>query len=597
MSWLSAVALYFNKVPLSLVSSSASARESIEESGYTLPYRVAKEDAVSLQVKEETPDSKFVEVTVNCKEFPKPLLQSLAWWIQRKRTDEGVRRVHLICILRESNEFPTLQGTLAFPRDSSRLPLKSLCVQRPSVVGPIEVQLTELDVASLEHFDMRTSKCVLNLGNILLHATQLKTLKLPVSGEPESVWLRKLTTLEVLHITACDFSILEAIGDLPHLRELEVAVTVKVKEMNKPFRFTTGALENITLRGPFFAALDFLSAAPNLQIVRMNGCDVESLSPLKSCPKIRRIEAQSCERLSSIDDIFKDGDDNRLLASLEELDFTFSPLSDIECIGKCKALKSVRFAQCRKLKYLAPFAGNTSITKLIVIGCSVSDWDTLATCTALRVLHCGGPQLTSAAPFAALTGLTELHFSAAYFDSIEPLSSLVGLRILELSNCGKVSSVAALRSCDQLQEVDLASSGVASLEGLGSCTQLKKVRLSFCRKVTSLLPLKGLREIREIIAVRSGIQSLQGIEECEQMEVLDFTQCKDLASISAVSNMKCLYKLLLGDCQLIKDIKPLVGCTSLQLLNLTNCDHISSCEPLRGLPRLHTVYGKPEFTK
>ncbi len=181
-------------------------------------------------------------------------------------------------------------------------------------------------------------------------------------------------------------------------------------------------------------------------------------------------------------------------------------------------------------------------------------------------------------------GLDDRDVSNAWFLSMNKLISI------DLSNNKDFTNLGGLMNSinDDLNQIHLANTGVYSLASLSEFEDLHMIDISGC-EVESLEPLSNLKNVTYIAADDNKLESLDGIQgmakldtlsasgnglksieavnECSYLERVDLSGNK-LTDISPLAKSRITLKKLLLDDNDIKDMSPLSGMRSLELLSI-----------------------------
>ncbi|KAG1667191.1 hypothetical protein FOA52_004186 [Chlamydomonas sp. UWO 241] len=119
------------------------------------------------------------------------------------------------------------------------------------------------------------------------------------------------------------------------------------------------------------------------------------------------------------------------------------------------------------------------------------------------------------------------------------------LQVVDVSDCAKLTSIYAVRSCVQLRCLRMVGVGVSDLSPLGACSQLEELSLGSNILVTSLAPLKACPRLR---VLDLDLYSFQSVLRGQALDLqLTCTQLALPPSIIASLDMTTLVQQL-GSC-------------------------------------------------
>jgi Leucine-rich repeat (LRR) protein len=325
----------------------------------------------------------------------------------------------------------------------------------------------------------------LNYG--LSHTIHLTTLSLACLNMVQHLELPQTT--QVLHVQGC--ATLRSISNAPNLLELHVSYCNRLRSIP--------SLESLT-------------------VLKMAACRIEVPSGLM--PNLRQLDT---------DFFLSSRNAPHAIASctaLENVRMYSDVITSLSFLAPLTNLHSLVMWQCNALQDLRGLSGLSSLARLQLSGCRLSDMSLLslerlqkltylelesdaltndglssvAKLLALKELYINCCKLTSNGlrRLAPLQSLEVFHLTRAFYvEDISPLSRLTNLRNVQLSSLIQLGSVEPLSSLPLLSSVTLEHCRVLnSLQGLGKLPLLDYLCLDGCDSITrtglwALMPAKG----------------------------------------------------------------------------------------------------------
>ena len=349
-----------------------------------------------------------------------------------------------------------------------------------------------------------------------------------------------------------------------------------------------------------------LAPLQNLTLLDIGESSIEDISPLSSSTKLKTLNLGKCRELRSV----------AALAScldLESLDLHQVQLLDIAPLALLTKLSHLNLEKARvSSNDLSPLQPLLQLQELNINGLYPPPTTTLACVTGsecLKILNLGHLSmiiatlfLPASCPEGCLSRLQELDLS---FGDSRDLSSITSLDLLslkkfkmtsnpyierlagpchwpslvvvDLSDCKVLADISAFTNCLQIEEVDLSGTNVSSLAPLAGC-QLRVLNLSCCYSLSDSLEMLDGSKLSVVRMRRCYYtQSISFLAKAHNLQELNIgdTAVKDLSPLEG-SSLRVLYA---NNCR-ISDLRPLGGLSSLETLDLSECNCLTSIEPL-----------------
>jgi hypothetical protein len=240
--------------------------------------------------------------------------------------------------------------------------------------------------------------------------------------------------------------------------------------------------------------------------------------------------------------------------SLENLSIRLDHLTGLTEVGALSTLKELDIQYCDEITTLEPLAGLSRLRRFSLVRCDrISSLKGIQTMTALETLE-----------LRDLSGVTSM-------PGLSKLAKLTSLT-LHLENLGDISGLRGLPSIQELVIMPVNRS--LDLSVIGSLTPLNKLKLSYS-EIADIRPLS----------------SLNGLEE---LSLYSFKKLTDLRPLGMLIRLKKLYLI---ECNDLRNIRPLIGCRSLNHLSLAYQEEVEGFEIISELPELISMAGYPESRK
>ena len=234
---------------------------------------------------------------------------------------------------------------------------------------------------------------------------------------------------------------------------------------------------------------------------------------------------------------------------------------------------------------IVPLSNMMSLTRLTLIGHSITDISPLAELTGLRWLSLENNQISDISSLAELTSLEELCLRRNQISDLSPIAGLTNLESLWLDD-SEISDITPLAGLTNINRLGLSDNQISDITPLAELTNLESLFL--CSNETGdLSPLAGLTGLTRLGLSDnqiSDISPLAGLTGLIRLEIRH-NQISDISPLTGLASLRNLY---LAENQ-ISDISPLAGLTNLAFLNLSRnqINDLSHLSGLNGLIRLN----------
>ena len=250
---------------------------------------------------------------------------------------------------------------------------------------------------------------------------------------------------------------------------------------------------------------------------------------------------------------------------------------------------------------LSPLAGLTKLTKLILVGKSISNLSPLAgltNLTELELWYIGFGSVSDISPLAELTNLKSLYFRYARISDFSPLGRLTNLKSLTVTYCSlsnissmggfthltslnlygnSIRDISPLAGLTNLTSLNLSDNPISRLSPLAELTNLTELSLGYSTSISDPSPLVGLTNLTSLFLIRTSISDFSFLAGLTDLTSLALSE-NSISDLSPVAGLTHLTSLGL-DRNSISDISPLTGLTHLTRLGLSN-NSISDISPL-----------------
>jgi internalin A len=235
-------------------------------------------------------------------------------------------------------------------------------------------------------------------------------------------------------------------------------------------------------------------------------------------------------------------------------------ITDLSPLGKLPALSLLRVAGCgahnfsfvhelalaslqirnERVDSLAPLAGETQLTELVLVDTGNADLSVTAGLVQLSSLIVNKNAVVSAAPLAGLTELTQLSLDDNGITDLAPLAGLTKLVELSFRN-NAVSSVAPLANLRKLETLALSNNRVTDLAPIAGLTGLTSLAIDQ-NAIASFAPLRDLVELTALNLNRTGLTSLAAIATNTKIVSLFISDnpVTDLAALTQLAPLRVL---------------------------------------------------------
>ncbi|MFK7768488.1 MAG: leucine-rich repeat domain-containing protein [Mariniblastus sp.] len=193
--------------------------------------------------------------------------------------------------------------------------------------------------------------------------------------------IAKLTGIKRLTLTGktTDLSFLDNLNKLEYLDCYSSRIASGVEAIRGKVN-----LEAVTLRNFEIRDLSVFAESPQLRVLMLNGKDIESLGPLKACPKLERVKINAQRGMDEPLGAIKDYEALLSLSKLVQLDIGGSDFSDLNLVVHMP-LSSLDISNT-KVVDLSPLKDSKSLTVINLTACKIDDYSPLTTIPTLRLI-------------------------------------------------------------------------------------------------------------------------------------------------------------------------------------------------------------------
>lgn len=332
--------------------------------------------------------------------------------------------------------------------------------------------------------------------------------------------LRDLRGLRRLKIRggAGRITTLQPLADLGSLLTLDVGqIQLSTKE---PISLAplAGCPELLTLKIVATRLTDVaaIGQCPNLRVLDLDACEVDSLDFLKSTPRIERL------RLLGANHAFPSYEPISRLPRLRELGISLNPQAtdqNLAVLKRLTGLQEISVFSCREITSLDFLSGNAGLRVINASGChSLADITALARLSFLEEVDLARAKITDIAPLAGKDYLIKVDLAHTAVTDLTPLAGSRHLRSLTLSR-SEVTDLSVLSGIRKLSHLNLSGTRVVDISPLKDCLHLHNLSLAGTA-VTDLSALAGLTELRLLNLTGTQIADftpLHGLVELDQI--------------------------------------------------------------------------------
>lgn len=277
----------------------------------------------------------------------------------------------------------------------------------------------------------------------------------------ETLW-QKLEQCESLTLKKNNITSLEGLGRaLPNLKELTILFADREQAQIEDFLplAELSHLEALYVRYDAGKELDFsfLAQMDTVTELLFYKCDLKDASFLREMPQ------------------------------LESLTLRYTSVGDLAVLENLSKLVELEIYNDSSLMHVKTIGELTSIQRLKIENCRISDIRFLAGMTELRELDLNDNFITDISPLAGLLQLERLELAENKICDLSPLGGLDKLCELDLSR-NQISDIAVLKKLPYLSAVDIAHNLVQDISPLANKPELLYLSMS-CNPFTDLRPV------------------------------------------------------------------------------------------------------------
>ena len=392
-------------------------------------------------------------------------------------------------------------------------------------------------------------------------------------------------------------------------------------------------LMSVTLTGNPISDFTPLHGKPDLKTLYINDTAITDFSQLHALTSLTLLNANGnwitadqdaalyaalpdCEIYAGINgfliyDITIGG--NTYRSDITELDLNGAGLSDVTPLPQFSAVTNLNLSNNR-ITWITPMAEMYGLTRLDLSYNRISNISALSTMGSLAYLNLEENSVTDLSPLAGKTALTELNLNGnPIYHGHNALPTLTGLQKLRLQDALLQDQHLSLLPMANLTELDirnnrqLTQAAVADLTAsypnckilsdfaaaevtLGSKTfaaEEAAVDASYS-SVIDLSPVTGFASVTSLNLAGNGISDFTPLKGMSTLTELNL-QATGLSDCSVLSPLTGLTSLTLSGNAGLSDITPLVSCTELTTLHLSETG-VTDLSPLQSLTALQNLH-------
>lgn len=263
------------------------------------------------------------------------------------------------------------------------------------------------------------------------------------------------------------------------------------------------------------------------------------------------------------------------IRSLEDL-AVLANLNAVHLIGESEIEDFTVLKQCPLLKSL-------TLEGVSLSDSTLSQIFSLTSLTKLEFINNG---LYNIAGVSALSNLTSLNLSDNFITDISSLAGLENLQEINLSN-NRITDLSSLSSIPSLLSVNIAgNTSLTSLKGISLLPNVETLVISNLKNVASLTPISEFQNLKILIADGSGITSLAPLVKCSKLSVLSVSNTTQM-DFDVLRNVP-LISLTANFCELT-DVSGIAQISSLVFLEMRNNNGLTTIAPIAGCKNLQNV--------
>lgn len=269
-------------------------------------------------------------------------------------------------------------------------------------------------------------------------------------------------------------------------------------------------------------------------------------------------------------------------------------INDVSSIGQLKNLEELELESFNGSKEnpvdLGTFSELSKLKRLVLRSTKVTNTDALKSNTLLEELNLFKSDAESLAFLSDTPELKSLNLSAnEVVEDYSPLGNLKKLEELNLTfNLNLTDEqLETLQDISSLKQIDLSFCGkITSLDFLQNNTELEDLRVRGCRQLSDFSALSNISTLKFFSAEKTQLKNLDDLAQNTALENFKIRDT-EVASIETLKSFTKLKEIDLSDTK-ITDLSPLSECPNLRNVKLINCK-IEDLSALSGAADLSTL--------
>jgi len=168
------------------------------------------------------------------------------------------------------------------------------------------------------------------------------------------------------------------------------------------------------------------------------------------------------------------------------------------------------------------------------------------------------------------------------------ISALPSLKELSLSFCFEID-FSNMGESDSVSKLDLYWSNTPPLDELSKLANLKELSISSSKALVNVEALTTLKNLTDLSIGDCRMTKLDFLQGMQQLNLFSI-YISNIRDISAVSALENLNWLAFEECSQIADLSALSNLTNLRTLFITECAAVTDLTPISGLTNLNTIW-------
>ncbi|CAL6000687.1 Conserved_hypothetical protein [Hexamita inflata] len=213
---------------------------------------------------------------------------------------------------------------------------------------------------------------------------------------------------------------------------------------------------------------------------------------------------------------YKDKVNNGVLIIKEDQNLTSVEFAELIGLTNQKKVTDLKIISCQNLKLdRCPKSTNSSITKLTVNSCDLTDLTGIQVMTQLTELNLSFNQITDINLLAPLTNITSLDLGKNNIENISVIQNFKKLKQLDLSE-NLFSDISPLKNLLQMQVLDLSYNNLKSITDLQALTNITQLNIS----MNQITNIDALANMLKLTYLNLSVNKIISIQICNKFNYL-----------------------------------------------------------------------------